>query len=195
MNQFMDINVSKREREQFMNIHVSKRRSFRPSPFVFHPFIFGRSAAQNGGLSFFNVHSVFTANALKPKDLRKRHFWLQIFESRETAKTQNVRYKIRSIILSLPRRSYTPHAARNWPYILRRETLHHVRFYVGFADLILHTQHRWLSNFKPALCRICRECMNPLKTVWVGKPNTRVCARILLTFSSCAVFVVIMTVI
>ena len=74
MNQFMDINVSKREREQFMNIHVSKRRSFRPSPFVFHPFIFGRSAAQNGGLSFFNVHSVFTANALKPKDLRKRHF-------------------------------------------------------------------------------------------------------------------------
>ena len=34
MNQFMDINVSKREREQFMNIHVSKRQSFRLSPLV-----------------------------------------------------------------------------------------------------------------------------------------------------------------
>ena len=70
----MDINVSKREREQFMNIHVSKRRSFRPSPFVFHPFIFGGSAAQNGGLSLFNTHPMQTSNSLKTKDLRKRHF-------------------------------------------------------------------------------------------------------------------------
>ena len=77
MNQFMDINVSKREREQFMNIHVSKRRSFRPSPFVFHPFIFGSSATQNGGLSFFNVHPTFSTNSLKTKELRKRHFWLK----------------------------------------------------------------------------------------------------------------------
>ena len=45
-------------------------------------------------LSFFNVHSVQPANFLKTKDLRKRHFWLQIFESRETAKIQNVRCKI-----------------------------------------------------------------------------------------------------
>ena len=77
MNQFMDINVSKREREQFMNIHVSKRRSFRPSPFVLHPFIFGGSAAQNGGLSLFNTLSANPTNSLKTKDLRKRHFRLK----------------------------------------------------------------------------------------------------------------------
>ena len=94
-------------------------------------------------LSFFNVHPAKPANSLKTKDLRKRHFWLQIFESRETANTQNVRRKIRPLFFSLPRRPYTPHAARNWPYMLRRETLHHVRFCVGFADPTLHTQHRW----------------------------------------------------
>ena len=94
-------------------------------------------------LSFFNVHSSWPANSLKTKDLRKRHFWLQIFESRETVKTQNVRRKIRPIICPLLRRHYTPHAARNWPYMLRRETLHHVRFYVGFADQSLHTQRCW----------------------------------------------------
>ena len=116
-------------------------------------------------LSFFNVHSSWPANSLKTKDLRKRHFWLQIFESRETVKTQNVRRKIRPIICPLLRRHYTPHAARNWPYMLRRETLHHVRFCVGFSDPILHTQRCWLSNLKPVLCRICWECMNPLKTV------------------------------
>ena len=146
-------------------------------------------------LSFFFFFSARPANSLKTKDLRKRHFWLQIFESKETAKTQNIRRKIRPMIRPLPRRPYTPHAAQNWPYILRRETLHHVRFYVGFADPTLHTQHLWLSNFKPVLCRVCRECMNPLKTVWDEKAKTRVCARILLTFSSCAVFVVMMTVI
>ena len=47
-------------------------------PFVFHPFIFGGSAAQNGGLSLFNIHSARPANALKTKDLRKRHFRLKI---------------------------------------------------------------------------------------------------------------------
>ena len=77
MNQFMDINVSKREREQFMNIHVSKRRSFRPSPFAFRPIVFGRSATQNGELSLFNTHPVQPANYLKTKDLRKRHFRLK----------------------------------------------------------------------------------------------------------------------
>ena len=46
-------------------------------PFVFHPFIFGGSAAQNDGLSLFNTHPVQTANYLKTKDLRKRHFWLK----------------------------------------------------------------------------------------------------------------------
>ena len=46
-------------------------------PFVFHPFIFGGSAAQNGGLSLFNTYLTFPANSLKTKDLRKRHFWLK----------------------------------------------------------------------------------------------------------------------
>ena len=80
-------------------------------------------------LSFFNVHPAQPANFLKTKGLRKRHFWLQIFESREAAKTQNVRCKIRPIFCPLPRR----------PYMLRRETLHYVGFHVGFADPILHT--------------------------------------------------------
>ena len=70
----MHINVSKREREQFMNINVSKRRSFRPLSLAFHPFIFGGSAAQNGGLSLFNTRPAHVANSLKTKDLRKRHF-------------------------------------------------------------------------------------------------------------------------
>ena len=48
------------------------------SPFVLHPFIFGGSAAQNGGLSLFNTHPVQPANYLKTKDLRKRHFRLKI---------------------------------------------------------------------------------------------------------------------
>ena len=47
------------------------------SPFVLHPFIFGGSAAQNGGLSFFNNHPANPANYLKTKELRKRHFWLK----------------------------------------------------------------------------------------------------------------------
>ena len=47
-------------------------------PFVFHPFIFGGSGAQNGGLSLFNTRSVNPANSLKTKDLRKRHFRLKI---------------------------------------------------------------------------------------------------------------------
>ena len=74
----MDINVSKREREQFMNIHVSKRRSIRPSPFAFRPFVFGGSAAQNSGLSLFNTRPVHPVNCLKTKELRKRHFRLKI---------------------------------------------------------------------------------------------------------------------
>ena len=133
-------------------------------PFVFHPFIFGGSAAQNGGLSLFNTHSARPANFLKNKDLRKRHFWLKILSHGKPLRLRTLGAKF-AIIFSLPRRPYAPHAARNWPYILRRETLHHVGFHVGFADQILHTQRRWLSNFKPVLCRVCRECMNPLKTV------------------------------
>ena len=78
-------------------------------------------------------------NFLKTKYLKKRHFWLNFFVSMETAKTQNVRRKIRPMICSLLRRPYTPHTARNWPYMLRRETLHYVGFHVGFADPTLHT--------------------------------------------------------
>ena len=61
-----------------MNIHVSKRRSFRPSPSVFRPFVSGSPAVQNSGLSLFNTHPMRTANYLKTKDLRKRHFRLKI---------------------------------------------------------------------------------------------------------------------
>ena len=43
-------------------------------PFVFHPFVFGGSAAQNDGLSLFNTCPANPANTLKTKDLRKRHF-------------------------------------------------------------------------------------------------------------------------
>ena len=46
-------------------------------PFVFHPFIFGGSAAQNGGLSLFNTRPATPSNFLKTKELRKRHFWLK----------------------------------------------------------------------------------------------------------------------
>ena len=60
-----------------------KKRPFRLSLFVFHPFVFGGSAAQNDGLSFFNTHFMHTANSLKTKDLRKRHFWLKFLSQRK----------------------------------------------------------------------------------------------------------------
>ena len=66
-----------------MNIHVSKKRSFRPSPFAFRPIVFGSPAAQNGGLSLFNTHLANTANSLKTKDLRKRHFRLKFLSQGE----------------------------------------------------------------------------------------------------------------
>ena len=62
---------------QFMDINVSKRRSFRPSPFAFRPIVFGGSVAQNGGFSLFNTRPAIPANSLKTKNLRKRHFWLK----------------------------------------------------------------------------------------------------------------------
>ena len=52
-------------------------------PFVFHPFIFGGSAAQNGGLSLFNTRSAKPANSLKTKDLKKRHFWLKFLSQKK----------------------------------------------------------------------------------------------------------------
>ena len=47
-------------------------------PFVFHPFVFGGSVAQNGGLSLFNTRPAHVANSLKTKYLKKRHFRLKI---------------------------------------------------------------------------------------------------------------------
>ena len=115
-------------------------------------------------LSFFNVHPALPANSLRTKDLRKRHFWLKILSPGKPLRLKTLGAKFAHIFFTFPP---TPHStrARNWPYMLRRETLHYVGFHVGFANPILHTQHRWLSNLKPALCRVCRECMTPLKTV------------------------------
>ena len=163
-------------------------------PFVFHPFIFGGSAAQNGGLSLFNTHSANPANSLKTKELRKRHFWLKFLSQGKPLRLKTLGTKSTQYFSHFPATLHST-CRRNRPYMLRRETLHYVGFHVGFADPTLHTQHLWLSNFKPVFCRVCRECMNPLKTVWDEKAKTRVCARILLTFSSCAVFVVMMIVI
>ena len=107
-------------------------------PFVFHPFIFGGSAAQNGGLSLFNTHPMQTPNYLKTKDLRKGHFWLKIL-------SQGKSLRLKTLGENSPNNSPTSpptlHATsrRNRPYILRRETLHHVGFHVGFADQTLHT--------------------------------------------------------
>ena len=50
---------------------------------VFHPFIFGGSAAQNGRLSLFNTRPANPANSLKTKDLRKRHFRLKFLSPRK----------------------------------------------------------------------------------------------------------------
>ena len=147
-----------------MNIHVSKRRLFRPSSSVLRPFVFGSPVAQNGGLSFFNVHSAIPANSLKTKELRKRHFWLKILSHGKPLKIKTLGVNSSIIFFTCPPTLHSTRA-RNRPHILRRETLHHVRFYVGFADPTLHTQQRWKSNLNPALCRVCRECMTPLKTV------------------------------
>ena len=89
-------------------------------------------------LSFFNVHPAHPANSLKTKDLRKRHFWLKILSQGKPLRLKTLGENS-LMICSLPRRPYTPQTARNWPYMLRRETLHYVGFHVGFADPILHT--------------------------------------------------------
>ena len=107
-------------------------------PFVFHPFIFGGSAAQNGGLSFFNTHFVYTANTLKTKELRKRHFWLKILSQGKPLRLKTLGVKLPNDSPTSPPTLHSTRA-RNWPYILRRETLHNVGFHVGFADPILHT--------------------------------------------------------
>ena len=84
-------------------------------PFVFHPFIFGGSAAQNGGLSLFNTHPMQNLQLPKNQRVKEKTLLTQNFESREAAKTQNVRCKIRPITRPLPRRPYTPRAAETAP--------------------------------------------------------------------------------
>ena len=133
-------------------------------PFVFQPFIFGGSAAQNDRLSLFNTRPTFSTNSLKTKELRKRHFWLKILSQWKPLKLKTLGEKSPNNSLTSPPTLHST-CRRNCPYMLCRETLHNVGFYVGFADQTLHTQRCWLSNFKPDLCRICRECINPLKTV------------------------------
>ena len=100
------------------------------SPFLSFPLLFLSFPLL---LSFFNVHPTNLANSLKTKDLKKRHFWLQIFESRETAKTQNVRRKFAQWFAHFP------------------ATLHSTRS----PKLTLHAPPRNPAPCK-VLCRICR---------------------------------------
>ena len=87
---------------QFMDINVSKRRSFRPSPFAFRPIVFGRSATQNGGLSFFNVHPTFSTNSLKAKDLKKRHFWLKFLSQEKPLRLKKLGAKFAQYFAHFP---------------------------------------------------------------------------------------------
>ena len=93
-------------------------------------------------LSFFNTRPAHPANSLKTKDLRKRHFWLKFLSQGKPLRLKTLGKNSPIIFLTSPPTLHSTRR-RNWPYMLRRETLHHVRFYVGFADQTLHTQHRW----------------------------------------------------
>ena len=89
-------------------------------------------------LSFFNVHSVHPANSLKTKDLRKRHFWLKILSQGKPLKLKTLGAKFAQYFFTSPPTLHSTRR-RKCPITLRRETLHHVRFHVGFADPTLHT--------------------------------------------------------
>ena len=69
---------------------------------VFHPFVFGGSAAQNGGLSFFNVLSSRPANALKTKYLRKRHFRLKFLSQWKPLRLKTLGAKFAHYFSHLP---------------------------------------------------------------------------------------------
>ena len=71
-------------------------------PFVFHPFIFGGSAAQNGGLSLFNTHPMQTSNSLKTKDLRKRHFWLKFLSPGKSLRLKTLGEKLAQWFVHFP---------------------------------------------------------------------------------------------
>ena len=145
-----------------MNIHVSKKRPFRlflslplpSSPFLSLPLLVSLSFCLFVSLSlplfsslflslplllsFFNVHPALSANSLKTKELRKRHFWLKFLSQGKPLRLKTLGKKSPNIFLTSPPTLHST-CRRNWPYILRRETLHHVRFYVGFSDPTLHT--------------------------------------------------------
>ena len=144
-----------------MNINVSKRRLFRLSPFVFclllssspflslplpsslslfvslsPPLLLSSSSPFLSFpplLSFFNVRSVHPANFLKTKDLRKRHFWLQILNQGKPLRLKTLGVKFAHYFSHFP------------------PTLHSTRC----PKLTLHTPPR---NPAPCnvLCRICR---------------------------------------
>ena len=102
-------------------------------PFVFHPFVFGGSVAQNGGLSLFNTRPAHVANSLKTKDLKKRHFWLKILSQWKPLKLKTLGKNSPIIFLTSP------------------PTLHSTRC----PKPTLHAPPRNPTPCK-VLCRICR---------------------------------------
>ena len=71
-------------------------------PFVFHPFVFGGSVAQNGGLSLFNTRPAHVANSLKTKDLRKRHFWLKFLSPGKPLRLKTLGEKLAQWFVHFP---------------------------------------------------------------------------------------------
>ena len=89
-------------------------------------------------LSFFNVRPANPANALKTKELKKRHFWLKFLSQGKPLIIKMLGTKFAHYFLTSPPTLHSTRR-RNRPQILRRETLHYVGFHVGFAGPILHT--------------------------------------------------------
>ena len=84
-------------------------------------------------LSFFNVHPALPSNSLKTKDLRKRHFWLQILSQEKPLRLKTLGAK----------------SANNLP--TSPPTLHSTRR----PKLTLHSPPRNPAPCK-VLCRLCR---------------------------------------
>ena len=70
--------------------------------FVLRPFVFGGSVAQNDGLSLFNTRPTFSANSLKTKDLRKRHFWLKILSQGKPLRLKTLGAKLAQWFVHFP---------------------------------------------------------------------------------------------
>ena len=84
-------------------------------------------------LSFFNVHPANTANSLKTKDLRKRHFWLKILSHGKPLRLKTLGAKFAQWSAHLPA-DPTLHTPPKVPH---------------------HTTPRNPTSCK-VLCRICR---------------------------------------